>query len=94
MSTDPTFRMTIAEVFAIDGLGTVAAGHIELGTINRYDTVWLHGRDGAVKTGVAFIQSGGKGVKAAKAGDTVGVVLRGVALERVQPGNYLSASES
>jgi translation elongation factor EF-Tu-like GTPase len=94
MATDPTFRMTIVEVFAIDGLGTVAAGHIELGTINVYDTVWLHGHNGALKTGVAFIQSGGKGVKTAKAGDTVGVVLRSMPLDRVQPGNRLSASES
>ena len=94
MSTDPTFRMTIADAFAVDGLGTVAAGHIELGTINLYDEVWLHGHDGAVKTGVAGIQMGTKRVKTAKAGDTVGVVLRGVPVDKVQPGNYLSASES
>lgn len=94
MSTDPTFRMTVAEVFAIEGLGTVAAGHIDLGTIKQYDTVWLHGSDGPVKTGVAFIHSGGKGVKSAAAGQTVGLVLRGVSLERVHVGNVVSASGS
>lgn len=94
MSTDPTFRMTIGDVFFVDGLGTVAAGHIEMGTINLYDDVWLHRGDGAMKTGIAAINVGAKRVKTAKAGDTVGVVLRGVPVDKVQPGNYLSASES
>ena len=93
MSTDPSFRMTVADVFEIPGLGTVAAGQIEMGTINLYDDVWLHGADGAVKTGVAFIQAGAKGAKTASAGQTVGLVLRKLALDRVQTGNVLSASD-
>jgi elongation factor Tu len=91
MSTDPTFRMTIADVFAISGLGTVAAGRIELGTIKVGDQVWLHGDNGAVKTGIVFIQAGTKGVKTAGVGAEVGVVLRGLPLDRVQVGNLLSA---
>jgi elongation factor Tu len=94
MSTDPTFRMTIVDVFAISGLGTVAAGRVELGTIKLYDQVWLHGGDGPVKTGVAHIQAGAKSVKTASAGDEVGVVLRGLSVDRVRAGNVLSASES
>lgn len=93
-STDPTFRMTVADVFAISGLGTVAAGRVELGTINVGDQVWLHSNDGALKTGIAFIQAGTKGVRTAGAGDEVGLVLRGVPLDRVQVGNVLSASKS
>ena len=93
MPTDPTFHMTIAEVFAISGLGTVAAGTIDLGTINVGDQVWLHGGDRPVKTAVTFIQAGPKGAKTAAAGQTVGLVLRGVAVDRVQVGNVLSASE-
>jgi len=94
MSTDPAFRMTIVDVFAISGLGTVAAGRIELGTITIGDQVWLHGDDGAVKTGVAFIQAGTKGVKTAGVGDAVGVVLRGLSVDRVHVGNVLSAIQS
>ena len=94
MSTDPTFRMTIVDVFAISGLGTVAAGRVELGTIKVGDQVWLHGDEGAVKTGVAFIQAGTKGVKTAAVGDLVGVVLRGLREDRVRVGNVLSAAES
>jgi len=86
--------MTIVDVFAISGLGTVAAGRIEQGTVAVGDQVWLHGNDGPVKTGVSFIQAGAKGVKTAKAGDAVGVVLRGMKLEAVTVGNVLSASES
>jgi elongation factor Tu len=93
MSTDPTFRMTIAEVFTITGLGTVATGRIEMGTINVYDEIWLHGKDGALKTGVAHIHAGAKGVKTARVGDLVGVVLRGLREDRVRVGNVLSASE-
>lgn len=94
MSTDPTFHMTVTEVFAITGLGTVAAGRIELGTIKVGDQVWLRGADKPIKTGVAFIQAGPKGAKSANAGDTVGLVLRGVPVDRVQAGNVLAASES
>ena len=94
MSTDPMFRMTVAEVFAITGLGTVAAGQIDQGTINVGDRVWVHGgNDGPVKTAIAFIQVGAKGAKTAGAGQLVGLVLRGLALERVQVGNVVSASE-
>jgi len=94
MSTDPTFRMTVADVFEISGLGTVAAGVIDLGTIKVYDQVWIHGNEGPVKTGVVSIQAGTKGVKTATAGQTVGLVLRGVKVDRVQVGNVVSASES
>ena len=93
MSTDPTFRFIVADVFAITGLGTVAAGRIELGTINVGDQVWLHGTEKAVKTGIVSIQSGARRVKTAAAGEAVGLVLRGLPLERVQVGNLLSASE-
>ena len=93
MSTDPTFRMTVADVFAISGLGTVAAGQIDQGTINVGDQVWVHGSDGPVKTAVTFIQAGPKGAKTANAGQMVGLVLRGVAVDRVQAGNVVSASE-
>jgi translation elongation factor EF-Tu-like GTPase len=94
MSTDPTFRMIVAEVFAISGLGTVAAGRIEQGTINQYDQVWLQGADGPVKTGIVSIQAGPKRAKTASAGQTVGLVLRGLALDRVQVGNVVSGSET
>jgi len=94
MATDPAFRMTVVDVFAISGLGTVAAGRIELGTLKVGDQIWLRGDDGAVKTGVSFIQAGTKGVKTAAAGDAVGVVLRGLSLDRVHVGNVLSATES
>lgn len=90
MSTDPTFRMTIVDVFTITGVGTIAAGQIELGTINLYDEIWLHGKDGAVKTGVAAIQAGAKAVKTARAGELVGIQLRGLSEDRVQVGNRLS----
>jgi len=93
MSTDPTFRMTVADVFAISGLGTVAAGHIDQGTINVGDRVWLHGSDRPVKTAVSFIQAGATGAKTAGAGQAVGLVLRGLAVDRVQVGNVVSASE-
>jgi translation elongation factor EF-Tu-like GTPase len=86
--------MTVADVFAISGLGTVAAGHIESGTIKFGDTVWLHNSKETVKTGIAFIQVGPQHVKTAGVGDAVGLVLRGLSLDQVQIGNVLSASAS
>lgn len=93
MSTDAAFRMTVADVFAITGLGTVAAGQIDAGTINVGDRVWVHASEGSIKTAVTVIQAGGKGAKTAAAGQMVGLVLRGVAVDRVQVGNVVSASE-
>ena len=92
MSTDPAFRMIIADVFAIAGLGTVAAGQIELGTINVYDDIWLHGNGDAMKTGVSSIQIGTKRVKTAGAGTLVGLVLRDLREDQVRVGNLLSAN--
>jgi elongation factor Tu len=86
--------MTITDVFDIPGLGTVAGGRIELGTIKVYDQIWLHRDDGPMKTGVSHIQAGPKGVKSATAGDTVGIVLRGVRLDAVRVGHVLTAVES
>lgn len=93
MPTDPTFRMIVADVFAIPGLGTVAAGQIELGTINVYDDIWLHGNGDAIKTGVSSIQMGTKRVKTAGAGTLVGLVLQGLREDQVRVGNLLSASK-
>jgi translation elongation factor EF-Tu-like GTPase len=93
MPTDPNFRMIVADVFAIPGLGTVAAGQIELGTINLYDDLWVHGNGDAMKTGVSSIQLGTSSVKTAAAGALVGLVLRGLREDQVRVGNLLSAQK-
>lgn len=96
MATDPIFRMSIGDTFAITGLGTVAAGHIESGTVKVGDVVFVNSGGQppvgtSTKTHVIGLQVGAKTVREAHQGDTVGVVLRGIKLEALRVGDVLAA---
>ena len=56
MSTDPSFRMTVEDVFSIKGRGTVVTGKIENGTIKVGDEIVVQGKSGEVKTIVTGIE--------------------------------------
>jgi elongation factor Tu len=86
MGTDPSFQMTIEDVFSIRGRGTVVTGHIESGTLKVGDEVNLAGR--TVK--VDGIEAFRKALKEANAGEHVGILLRDVARDDVHPGDILT----
>jgi elongation factor Tu len=102
--TDPSFRMTVSDTFAITGRGTVVAGHIESGALKIGDEVFVNRMTpaaggqaqpgGSTKVHVIGIQAGTKAVRDARQGDTVGVVLRGVNVEAVAVGDVLSAMKA
>jgi len=93
MSTDPTFRMTVQEIFSIRSRGTVVTGQIEYGTITVGDEILIQSQSSTKKTVVAGVEVNRKVVKKAHRGDKVGVLLKEISQENVQPGDILAGSE-
>lgn len=94
MATDPTFKMTVEDVFTIRGRGTVLTGRIERGVLKVGDEVTLQRSAGNTKAVVTGLESFRKALKEAKAGDTVGVLVRDLTKDGVQRGDVLTGSES
>jgi elongation factor Tu len=90
MTADAFFRMTVADVFYIRGRGTVVTGQIDSGTLKLSDEIRLS-RPVAANRPVAVtgIEMFRKQLTEAKAGDNVGVLLRGLEKRDVQHGDIL-----
>lgn len=93
MPTDPTFRMTVEDVFTIRGRGTIVTGQIESGTLNVGDEVQIVGPAVAGKTVVTSIETFRKQIHRAGPGDNVGLLLRNVGKDDVQRGDVLQGTE-
>ena len=88
---DKPFLMAIEDVFSIQGRGTVATGRIERGVIHPNDEVELIGlRDEVVKTTAVSIEMFNKELDEGRAGDNVGILLRGLKKEDVERGMVLA----
>jgi elongation factor Tu len=94
---DPTrdyvspFLMPVEDVFTIAGLGTIVTGRVERGVLPVGATVEIVGRaetNGVVVTG---IQSFHKDRPEARAGDNVGLRLRGVRRDDIARGDVITA---
>jgi len=88
---DKPFLMPIEDVFSISGRGTVATGRVERGTVKINDKMQIVGlgetRD-VVATGLEMFN---KTLDEARAGENVGVLIRGVDKDHVQRGMVLAA---
>jgi elongation factor Tu len=87
---DKPFLMAIEDVFSIEGRGTVATGRIERGTIHPNDEVELVGIKPTSKTVVVSIEMFNKMLDEGRAGDNVGILLRGLKKEDVERGQVLA----
>lgn len=93
MPVDPTFRMTVQDLFSIKGRGTVVTGRIESGTITVGDEIRIQRTSydkTAVVTGVEIRR---KVVTHAQAGDDVGILFKDIGKEDIQQGDLLTGSE-
>jgi len=89
------FLMAIEDVFSIEGRGTVATGRIERGVIKPNDEVELIGlKEEIVKTTAVSIEMFNKILDEGRAGDNVGILLRGLKKEDVERGQVLAAPKS
>jgi translation elongation factor EF-Tu-like GTPase len=93
MSTDPMFRITIADVFSIRGRGTVVTGCVEQGILRTGDVVELRGAGYTRQVVVRTIEKFHVEVGQAKVGEHVGLVLEAIAKDEIQRGDVLVGSE-
>jgi elongation factor Tu len=89
-AVDGEFLMPIEDVFSISGRGTVVTGRIERGIVRVGDEVEIVGIKDTMKTIVTGVEMFRKLLDEAKAGDNVGVLLRGTTRDEVERGQVLA----
>ncbi|MDT9687686.1 elongation factor Tu [Streptomyces sp. P9(2023)] len=89
---DAPFLMSVENVLTITGRGTVVTGAIERGTVRVGDRVEVLGAE--VETVVTGVETFGKPMESAEAGDNVALLLRGVARDAVRRGHVVAAPGS
>jgi len=89
-SLDKPFLMAIEDVFSIEGRGTVCTGRIERGQVNSGDEVEILGIRETQKTTAVSIEMFNKILNEGKAGDNVGILLRGLKKEDVERGQVIA----
>ncbi len=87
---DQPFLMPIEDVMTISGRGTVVTGRVERGTVHLNDEVEIVGLKQTQKTVVTGIEMFQKTLDEGRAGDNVGVLLRGLKQEDVKRGQVLA----
>jgi elongation factor Tu len=87
---DKPFLMPVEDVFSISGRGTVVTGRIERGIVKVNDEVEIVGLKATVKTICTGVEMFRKLLDEGRAGDNVGVLLRGTKREEVERGQVLA----
>ncbi len=87
---DKPFLMCIEDVFSIEGRGTVVTGRVERGIIKKMEEVEIVGLRDIQKTVATDIEMFRKLLDEARAGENVGVLLRGIKKDQVERGQVLS----
>jgi elongation factor Tu len=87
---DKPFLMSIEDVFSITGRGTVVTGRVERGIVKVSDEVEIVGLRDTQKTTVTGVEMFRKLLDEGRAGDNVGVLLRGTKKDDVERGQVLA----
>ena len=87
---DGDFLMPVEDVFSIEGRGTVATGRIERGIIKKMEEVEIVGIRPTQKTTVTDIEMFRKLLDEGRAGDNVGLLLRGLKKTDVERGQVIA----
>ena len=87
---DQPFLMPVEDVFNIEGRGTVATGRVERGILKKMEEVEIVGIKDTVKTTATDIEMFRKLLDEARAGDNVGILLRGVKKEDIVRGQVIA----
>jgi elongation factor Tu len=86
---DKPFLMPVEDVFSISGRGTVATGRIERGVIKVGEEVEIVGIKATAKTVITGVEMFRKLLDEGRAGDNVGLLLRGTKKEEIERGQVL-----
>jgi elongation factor Tu len=87
---DQPFLLPVEDVFNIEGRGTVATGRVERGVLKKMEEVEIVGITPTAKTTVTDIEMFRKLLDEARAGENVGLLLRGIKKEDVQRGQVIA----
>jgi elongation factor Tu len=88
--TDKTFLMPVEDVFSIEGRGTVCTGRVERGIIKKMEEVEIVGIRDTQKTTVTDIEMFRKLLDEGRAGDNLGLLLRGIKKTDVERGQVIA----
>ena len=86
---DKPFLMPVEDVFSISGRGTVVTGRVERGIIKVGEEIEIVGLKDTLKTTCTGVEMFRKLLDEGRAGDNVGVLLRGTKREEVERGQVL-----
>ncbi|MFE9017027.1 elongation factor Tu [Streptomyces sp. NPDC007808] len=89
---DAPFLLPVENVLTITGRGTVVTGAVERGTVRVGDRVDVLGAE--LETVVTGLETFGKPMEEAQAGDNVALLLRGVPRDAVRRGHVVAAPDS
>ncbi|MFT4549220.1 MAG: elongation factor Tu [Verrucomicrobiales bacterium] len=87
---DLPFLMPVEDVFSIEGRGTVATGRIERGILKKMEDVEIVGIRDTTKTTVTDIEMFRKLLDEGRAGDNVGLLLRGTKKDDIERGQVIA----
>jgi len=91
---DKPFLMPVEDVFTISGRGTVVTGRVERGIVRVGDEVEIVGFRDTQKTVATGVEMFRKLLDEGRAGDNIGVLLRGTKREEVERGQVLAKPAS
>ncbi len=91
---DKPFLMPVEDVFSIKGRGTVGTGRIERGLVKVGDQVEIVGLADTRATTVTGVEMFNKTLDEGRAGDNVGLLLRGIEKDQLERGMVLAKPKS
>jgi elongation factor Tu len=92
--TDKPFLLSIEDVFSIKGRGTVVTGRVERGVVKVGEALEIVGFGDTQNTTCTGVEMFQKTLDEGRAGDNVGVLLRGIEKEQVYRGMVLAKPKS
>lgn len=87
---DKPFLMPIEDIFSISGRGTVATGRIETGIVKVGEEIEIVGFKDTMKTTATGVEMFRKLLDEGRAGENVGILLRGTKREEIERGQVLA----
>jgi elongation factor Tu len=87
---DKPFLMSVEDVFSISGRGTVATGRVDRGIVKVGETVEIVGIKDTRSTVVTGVEMFKKLLDEGRAGDNVGLLLRGVERKEIERGQVIA----
>ena len=88
---DKPFLMPVEDVFSISGRGTVATGRVERGVVKINDKLQIVGINATRDTVATGLEMFNKTLDEARAGENVGILMRGVEKNDIERGMVLAA---